>query len=173
MEPTTVILRSPRMGPTRPAGRLNTKLLAISTSMLSPWTRRAHSREILRHWSIVNIWRALNSAGPRVRSGESTGITASGYGATIRRTTEAALVVDLDSSMSFPTAGRPLEDSPRAPRPGAPSSKSKESVWLGCVHLDAGETCSGEHSITVNRAARVSITKAYLSRSIAFVSRRE
>ena len=57
--------------------------------MLSPWTRRARSRETLRPWSIENTWRALNSAGPRVRSVNSTGITASVCGETIRRTTEA------------------------------------------------------------------------------------
>jgi len=86
---------------------------------------------------------------------------------------DEASAADLDSSMNFPTAGRHLEDSPRALSKGAPSSKSKESVWLGCVHSDAGEICSGWHAITANRAARVSIMKAYVSRSIGFVSLRE
>src|ERR1700691_1559954 len=173
MEQTTVILRLPRMGHTRAAGRLNSKLLATCTSMLSPWTRRARSRETLRRWSIENTWRALKSAGPLVRSVKSIGIIASVCGETIRRTTEAGSAADLDSSMNFPTAGRHLEDSPRAPSKGAPSSKSKESVWLGCVHSDAAEICSGWHAITANRTARVSIMKAYVSRSIGFVSLRE
>jgi hypothetical protein len=151
------------------AGLWNTRLLAMYTSTRSRWIRRAHSREASRRWSIENIWRALKWAGLRVHWVKSTGIIASVCGETTPGRMGADLAADLDSSTSFRAGGHPLEDLPRVPSAGPPPSKSRESVWLGCIHSDAGEICSGRHSTIVSRAAQVSIMKVFSSRFIAFV----
>jgi hypothetical protein len=136
---------------------------------LSPWTRRAHSREISKRSPIENTRKALSWAGPPVRLVKNTGFTVPASGGTIRRTTAVDMAAALNSIMNCPMAGRHSEDSPSVRPKGRPSKISTGSAWLAFVPSDEPDTCSVLHSITANRTFPASVTKAYLRRFIAFV----
>src|ERR1700744_6392795 len=167
---TTGILRLPTMEHMPVAGRLNSRRRDIFTSMLLPWTRKAHSREVLQLSPIGNIWKGRSWAGRQARWANNTGISAGASGETIRRTTGVDGAAAAASSMSFLAAGHPLDDSASVPVREPRSKMFTESGWLGFAHSDAQETCLGLHSTTANRApARArNIMRALLRRFTAF-----
>src|SRR5580698_4643079 len=165
---TTGILRLPTMGRTPVAVPLSCRRRGIFTSTLLPWTRKAHSREALKRWSTENTWKGWNWAGRQAHWANNIGISAGASGETIRRTTGVDGAAAAGSSMSFPAAGRLLDDSASA-RAREPRLKIfTESGWLGFAHSDAGETCLGLPSTTVSRASAGNIMRASLRRFIAF-----
>src|ERR1700756_3243349 len=136
MGQTTAIWRSPPMGHMLPAARLNSRLPGMFTSTLSPWTRKAHSRETSKRSSIENIWKVSNLGGDQDHWVTSTGIIVSACGEMTRRTTGADMEAALDLTTNFTVAGPHLEELASAPTPGPLLSKSKESVWLRCILSD-------------------------------------
>src|ERR1700748_1974473 len=103
------------MGHMLPAARLNSRLPAMSTFTLSPWTRRAHSRETSKRSSIENIWKVANLGGDEDPWVTSTGIIVSACGEMTRRTTGADMEAALDSTMNFTVVGPHLEGLASAP----------------------------------------------------------
>src|ERR1700722_6221274 len=136
---------------------------------LSLWIRKVDSRETSIRWSIENMRKAWKLAGLQDHSVRSTGIIGSVCGGMTRRTAEAVMEAALDSITNFLMVGPRSGGLPSVPAPGPRLSKSRESVWLKCVHSDVAETCSQWHS-TTPKPHMVNIVKACLSLFIASAS---
>src|ERR1700761_1394860 len=167
---TTGISRLPTMEHMPVAGRLNCRRRGIFTSMLLPWTRKAHSREVLQLSPIGNIWKGRSWAGRQARWANNTGISAWACGETRPRAAGVDTGAVVGSSMSFLAAGHPSDDLASVPVREPRSKMFTEWGWLGFAHSDARETCLGLHSTTANRApARArNIMRALLRRFTAF-----
>src|SRR6185437_2775775 len=148
MGQTTVIWRSAPMGHTPPAARLDSRLPGMFTFTLLPWTRRVPSRETSKRSSIENIWKVLNLGGDQDHWVKNIGIIASACGEMTRRTVGVDMEAALDSTTSFTIAGPHSEGLASAPALGPLSNRSRESVWLRCIHSDVEETCLQWHSTT-------------------------
>src|SRR5271155_4860609 len=105
MGQTMATWQLPMMGPMPAAAGLNPGRPAIFTFTLSPWIRRADSRETSIRSSIENMRKAWNWAGLQDHSVSSTGIIGLVCGGTTRRTAGAAMEAALDSTTNFRMAG--------------------------------------------------------------------
>ena len=81
-------------------GAVEFRLPSMFSSTLSPLTRRKHSREISKHWSIGNTRKVRKWAGPQVHWVRSTSFIAPACGETIPRTAEVDMGAALSSTMN-------------------------------------------------------------------------